>query len=153
MIRLDNPSENIQISDIEKFEKDEAINLPLEYKKFLLINNGGYPDRGCFNFSDGRDGSIVDVFYGISGNKIISLKSNMDEYKSRMPSEFIPIGEDPGGNRICLSLRSIDFGKIYFWDHELEADTDIGEIPSDENLTLISDNFSDFIESLYELNI
>lgn len=55
-------------------------------------------------------------------------------------------GMTPFGNLILLSLKNADRGKIYFWDHEMEANE--GEIPDYSNLTLIANSFEECITSL-----
>ncbi|EKS0980396.1 SMI1/KNR4 family protein, partial [Escherichia coli] len=71
-------------------------------------------------------------------------------YKDRIPSEFFPIAHDAGGNLILMGPNSDD-NKIYFWDHEIEADE--GDMPDMSNVYLISQSFSVFINSLYEVEI
>ena len=48
---------------------------------------------------------------------------------------------------IQFLVKNADRGKIYFWDHEMEADE--GETPNYSNLTLIADSFDEFIEGLH----
>ena len=153
MVEITGSETSLTDETLKKFEEKNSIKLPLEYRNFLLQVNGGYPDPDCFKFHDGSEGSSIDKIFGVCSNKKLSLQAYIDEYHDRMPKHIIPIGRDPGGNYICISTAKQDFGKVYFWDHELEADLDKGESPSYENLTLISENFSDFIDSLYEIDI
>ena len=39
-----------------------------------------------------------------------------------MPAKFLPIADDGMGNLIVLSLDSKNFGKVYFWDSNIEWD-------------------------------
>lgn len=66
----------------------------------------------------------------------------------RIPDNFLPIGDDFGGNIICISIRGNNFGKIYFWDHE--EDTYEGEYPSYENVHLVADSFDGFVNLLQD---
>ena len=43
MVVLSNISEKINNSEINAFEKQFEIELPKDYKEFLINNNGGYP--------------------------------------------------------------------------------------------------------------
>ncbi|MBI2812410.1 MAG: hypothetical protein HYX67_16515, partial [Candidatus Melainabacteria bacterium] len=41
--------------------------------------------------------------------------------------------------------------KVYFWDHEREADPDQGQTPETAgNVHLIADSFSEFLDGLFE---
>ena len=68
----------------------------------------------------------------------------------RHTNDSFPIASDDYGNSICLIVKGPNRGKIYFWDHEMEADTDQGEVADYSNMTLISDSFNEFIECLYK---
>ncbi|AHN25674.1 hypothetical protein GAPWK_1097 [Gilliamella apicola] len=47
-----------------------------------------------------------------------------------------------------MELKS-NSNRIYFWDHELEADEDEGEIPNMDNVYYINQSFTKFINDLY----
>ena len=61
----------------------------------------------------------------------------------------IPIADDPGGNAICLGMSGNERGKVYFWDHEMEADE--GDEPTFENVYLVAESFASFLKSLKDL--
>jgi hypothetical protein len=63
---------------------------------------------------------------------------------------MFPISYDSFGNLILIAIKNADRGKIYFWDHEMEADPNQGEVPDYSNLTLIADSFDEFINSLHD---
>ena len=65
-----------------------------------------------------------------------------------MPQGYLPIGCDPGGNQICLVVKGQNYGQVFFWDHEFEADD--GNEPTDDNLTFIAPDFDAFLKSLHE---
>jgi hypothetical protein len=135
---------------IHPIEKFLDVNFTKDYKDFLLNVNGGRPNKAAFKFINNNNGSIVQQFYGINengnyGNLLQQYKYN----RFRIPNNMIHIGSDCGGNQILLSIKNPDRGKVYFWDHELEADTDNGEVPSYDNLTLIANSFDEFLSKLY----
>ena len=37
---------------------------------------------------------------------------------------FLPVADAEGGNPICISTRTDDFGTVWFHDHELDFDED-----------------------------
>lgn len=135
---------------IEALEQVWGVGLPTAYKEFLIKYNGGCPLSNCFSFKNRpNEGSFVDGFFGIRKDPNNNLLMNIKLYEGRIPSNFLPIGDDPGGNLILLSVKGSDRGKIYFWDHDLEADPNLNEIPDYSNLTLIADSFDEFIKGLY----
>lgn len=123
--------------------------LPKDYRFFLLKHNGGIPKKKRFNFYDQSDGSCVSNFFGVqkSFDNLLKKAKYMDE---RVPGDTLPIGRDVYGNLICIVVKGKARGKIYFWDHEMEADPDQGEVPDYSNLTLIADSFSEFMENLQD---
>ncbi|MGL5784970.1 MAG: SMI1/KNR4 family protein, partial [Alphaproteobacteria bacterium] len=95
-----------------------------------------------------KRGSLVHFFLGIIPKKQANLLFIMNMYLERIPLNTIPIANDQNGNLVLLSVKGSDRGKIYFWDHEMEADTDHGETPDYSNLTLVADSFDEFIQNL-----
>ena len=64
-------------------------------------------------------------------------------------TDFFPIAKAPGNKFICLCIRGEHCGKVYYWDHIASVE----EVPTYDNIYLIANNFTDFINSLYELDI
>jgi hypothetical protein len=58
------------------------------------------------------------------------------------PGEVISIGDDPGGNQICIGISGKYIRNIYFWDHETEC-------TAMSDLVLLSDSFDKFFNNLY----
>jgi hypothetical protein len=57
---------------------------------------------------------------------------------------------DQAGNVIVLSVAGSAKGKVYFWDHELEAPE--GELQSSENVHPVADSFQSFLDGLQPLS-
>ncbi len=122
---------------------------PREYREFLLRNNGGIAKKKIFLFKeDLTNGSILDKLFGFTPKQYENILVYFRNYKDRVPPNTFPIGYDPGGNLVLISVKGTDRGKVYFWDHEMEADTERGEIADYSNLTLVADSFNEFINSL-----
>lgn len=135
---------------LEVLERNWEFTLPKEYRNFLLDHNGGEPNLTCFNFRHNKnDGSDVRFFLGIYPDKHNDLLYHIKVFRKRIPKNLFPIAYDSFGNLICISVMTSDRGKIYFWDHEMEANTDDGEVPDYSNLTLIADSFEEFLEGLH----
>lgn len=132
---------------IKVFENQWGFGIPRGYRKFLLEFNGGYTEKTFFKFKNSSNGSVLHGLFGIRCDTNLNLLSYKCE-SERYPANAIPIGDDVFGNRILLFVKGIDREKIYFWDHEMEADTDQGEVADYSNLTLIADSFEEFINGL-----
>jgi hypothetical protein len=129
--------------------------LPADYRAFLLTHNGGKPSLTGFRMErEGRGYSESSVawLYGIQdgGEFFNSFELHYRGLRGRMPAHIIPIGSDPGGNQICISVAGPDLGRVYFWDHEKEADPDEDEEPGYDNLYFVANSFSDFLNGLFD---
>lgn len=150
MVKIVEAGDKLSNQTIKLFESFLDINLPNSYRSFLQKNNGGSPEPNCFNFYGEDSGSSIHYFYGINADPDYDIVKDLKIYKDRIPPDCLPIAYDEGGNLICLILKGINREKIYFWDHELEKDDDE---PDYSNMTLIANNFDEFINGLYELEL
>jgi cell wall assembly regulator SMI1 len=142
---------------IIKIEKKIGCSFPVEYKNFLLTFNGGECEPCGYTFMENSvesEGEIRSFFAigGIDGD--YDLAENISDYvidEQRMPSLYFPIAEDDGGNLICISCNSSDYGNIYCWDHENECDKE-GINNYKDNMYLISLSFDEFIGKLKNID-
>lgn len=133
-------------------ERALRVTLPNDYRKLMLKSNGGILSIGDFQYKDGTGGSHISCLYHIltdDVNDILTVAKNRD---GRLPVGFVAIGPDPYGNEICIDCNpGVGYGKVYFWDHEMEADASQGNTPDTaENVHLIADSFAGFLESLHD---
>lgn len=151
-MKLKKRNENLSEKILHAIEELwEICELPQGYRKFLLECNAGTPEKGSFIFKDESDGSCVSKFFGFIKGYNSNLLLKQKYAGDRVPQNMLPIADDVYGNLILLSIKGADRGKIYFWDHEMEADAAQGEVPDYSNLTLISDSFDEFINSLHSV--
>ena len=132
-------------TDIKAFETFVGHRLPARYRSFLLKYNGGRPDLRDYRNEDGS-GASIERFFSISD----SDGNLFDEYRRSasdhiLPAHVIPIGDDGGGNWICLSLDGANAGSTYFWDHD-GADVGGGY----DHLQLLTRRFSDLLNGLID---
>jgi SMI1 / KNR4 family (SUKH-1) len=147
--------EPTSVQDIEKFETIINTKLPEDYKSFLLKYNGGRPIKeDCFKYVETINGktrvtgSGIEWFMALYGGKFNNILKEYNLLKGRIPYEMIPIANGFCGNAICLCIRGANYGKVYYWDHENENPED--DNPWYENVYLIANSFTDFINSLHE---
>ena len=133
---------NVTATEVDKFAIYHGLQLPAEYKDFLVYSNGGKPNTKMrlVELSSGMPLTSVRYFLALSAVNHFSLEWHYDSYKGRIPFGLLPIATDSGGNLICISLRREDVGAVYFWDHESED--------SQDKLLLVANSFAEFLRLL-----
>lgn len=132
---------------ITALEQGWRIRLPKDYKNFLININGGKPKKKLFTLKDQSNNSLIAGLFGISEEEDYNILTRYPSMLGdRIPTNMFPIADDQGGNFILLSVKEADRGKVYFWDHNWEAEE--GQMPDYSNLTLIADSFDEFINNL-----
>jgi hypothetical protein len=149
-LRIDESAAPITPSELEEVEKKIGIRLPDHYRRFLLARNGGIPIPGIFHFKEESgpytDSQVQCLLAIHSADDQNDFETFYERYKLneiRLPAELIPIGNDLGGNLICIADDGPNLGAVYFWDHEEEEDT-----ATFNNVHLIADSFDEFLSSL-----
>ncbi|HCT3783805.1 TPA: SMI1/KNR4 family protein [Proteus mirabilis] len=139
-------------SDISQLQSVVDFPIPIEYINFIKKYNGGKPEPDSFSIKKIDDASTIDRFLGIKKekNKSSDIMYFIKLYKKRIPSAYMPIAYDVGGNLILIELAS-DKAKVFFWDHELEADE--GEEARLDNIYYLADSINEFLSSLYLIDI
>lgn len=132
-------------------EKMLGRNIPDPYRSFLLEHNGGRPDANEFRMAGSRPGTTqpgaIKSFFGIGmPERTLNLDYALETFADRIPAWSFPMASDPGGNLILLAAEGTRKGRVYFWDHEREADD--GEPPKEDNLYLIAESFDIFLAQL-----
>lgn len=144
MTKIKKPNSKISKEQLADFEKQINANLPEDYKQFLLLNNGGQPDKTEFTAKK-YGNSILQRFFGFD---TLYSTDNFDyilnTFKGRVPNDFLPIGRDLLGNLILIGIKQKYEGKIYFWWHENEGEKKAWL----KNIFSISKSFTDFFDNL-----
>jgi ankyrin repeat protein len=130
---------------VKKFEFQIGALLPEEYRTFLLNHNGGEPKFSDFKLGEGDMTGLHNIYGIFEQDHQSDILNNYNVFKGRVKKELLPIADDPFGNQICIGIKNKYIGKIYFWDHEFE-----GSFFKSKAITLIANNFNDFLECLFE---
>jgi hypothetical protein len=140
-----NPNEFGKLSkeELSAFESTNQMELPQDYKEFLLTFNGGQPIK---NKTDTPE-TIVTYILGMhNGDFYASLYKHIDMLSTRLPFSSLPIATDPFGNLFIMSLHPENYGQIFFWDHEGEPEHQDGHYV--DNVSYVAASFGDFISKL-----
>lgn len=146
----------ITITDIKTFENNYNISFPVDFKNFLLANNGGKTSkRRRFRTNDdkkeGKITSSIILFYPISDETEANLEEKYRLYNvgNIIPRNFLPIGEDPRNNLICMSIEGNDTGSIYHCEMDYFDYLKEGRELEQKHIRLVSKSFSEFVNSLF----
>lgn len=119
LVKITKQASPVSPERIKQFEQENGFLLPDAYKNFLLRSNGGEPtpDRLIVPGWRGKS-TAVNRFFGLEEGGSYDLEASLHNVEDYVPSGFIPIAEDSGGNLLCLGTAGSQAGKVYFWDHE-----------------------------------
>lgn len=138
--------------DLDAFEASLGRRIPSPYRHFLMESNGGKPKPSEFQYQtpDGRySEGMVRGFFGVHEGEHYNLRRYVKLYRERIPPDMFPIANDPGGNLMLMGTSGPREGKIYFWNHELEADD--GSPAREDNVSFVANSIEDFLASLVDL--
>ncbi|WP_276501883.1 SMI1/KNR4 family protein [Terrimonas pollutisoli] len=137
---------SVELELISQFESANDVVLPDDYKNFLLKYNGGEPKPAI----EPTIKSDVQWIYGmVSEPYFASLFQHLDTFQGRLPSWYIPIANDSGGNLYVMSLYEENHGVIAFWSHENEAEEGQADQYFD-NMQFVAPSFTDFLNQLVD---
>lgn len=148
MAELQKLKENSGDNGVSVLEKRLGKTLPDTYLKFLMSYNGATASPSDFEsiwFDDqGREELIVaSLHYLFDGAEVVKT---LDMVQSRIPPKMVPIGQDPGGNLILLSVSSDTESDIHYW---MNAYSEYGE-PDNYRVGEIAPDFQSFLDGLFD---
>lgn len=119
------------INKVTEIENTVGVTFPTDYKKALPNINSGKPSSSSFDCSNTK-GCVIDYMIDVD-----QLKDYRDRYQKH---SLFPIATDPFGNIIGYEIAGNQLSRIIMWDHETHE------------TQFVANNFSDFINMLYELD-
>jgi len=138
-IKLKRHGKHIIKKEISKFEEYLGHSLPKDYRKFLFRYNGGVPESNEFYVPGLNNSSAVDRFLSIEG-----IIHNIKLLGNQILDNVLPIADSPCGDMLCMSIGGENYGKIYFWVHDMDIGDE--ELPSWKNMFLLADSFDEFMK-------
>lgn len=135
-------------TELQCLEQQLKVELPSEYKDFLVRYNGGRPVPSGFPV-EGHPEKIlpIQLFFGMGRSFESScLTWNYTESRGRIPEELFPIGRSDTGDWICLCVAEEKRGQVFFWGMLEEMDR-----PTWDNVYWVADKFTNFLKILQDL--
>lgn len=144
-------AERMTEQSLSDAEQELGRTIPEPYRSLLFANNGGRPQATGFQVPDGEgdnaQSASIRTFFGINmPEKTWNLEYILDTFDGRIPDWSFPIARDAGGNLILLGESGVQQKKIYYWDHDREADE--GEGAREDNVRLLASSLTDFLDKL-----
>ncbi|MFP3812687.1 SMI1/KNR4 family protein [Bacillus pumilus] len=131
---------------MNKIEEENGYHISSDYKSFINKYGECWIEDNVYTSLREKpvwfvgESVPVELFYGLEQNDY-DIREAIKTYKEQLSEQIIPIADADDGDLICLDVSEINQGKIYFWDHELRD--------RDQDLFLIADTFTEFIEGLF----
>jgi hypothetical protein len=110
--------------------------LPDTYRRFAETYGVlGFEDYVYFTLPD-ESRVIMDVFFAVCPGDDYDIRENYEMHLGRIPDGMLPVGSDPGGNLVCISIVGDRIDSVLFWNHETEK------------VIHVTDSFEGFVGSL-----
>jgi hypothetical protein len=147
-IILKKSGEAIILDDFNKIESNFEITVPKEIQEFYLKFNGGVPSKKYFFIPRYIDNLKIRFFkvFKFENDQSLTIEESYENgiKKGFLNQNLIPFANDDAGNYFCFDKE----GKIYYytidaWDDKLTNEENIKE-----NLILLTDSFSEFLNKL-----
>lgn len=130
---------------VDEYERSIKMELPKDYKDFLIKTNGGMfeDDVPLFRIDKVCEEIGVEILFGLRISEDLDLQSWFNEYQDELESHTAIIG-DTWGVGLILLIWQDNIKGIFLWDHCLALEQSTEE----ECLYKIADNFDAFFEML-----
>lgn len=113
-------------ADVRRLERELDLELPEDYRAFLLKSNGGYAPSSHCMFRLRKGTTVLNSFYSLNAiDETDDLRAAQlyPKYpENNLPKNAIAIGYDSFGSRIVLVLSGERRGEVWFLDTLNPAD-------------------------------
>lgn len=112
--------------NIREFQEKYNIQLPEEYKKFLVCYNGGITVNTTFQIN--RVSSNIVGFYGLgNADKEFHFKQfdQMGMLREYIARGVLPIAYNDFGDKIAIGINHENTGRIYFLYHDMRKNVEL----------------------------
>lgn len=136
----------VTLGGIAGVEQRLGVDLPAEFRSFLLETNGGQPTPSQFTLAAIDEEALVDFLYGVSPvREPGDLEYEFNSLKDDLPARWLPVGHDPGGNLILVSLEEGTRGAVYYGDTAMFLEAS----GPGRNVYKVAQDFGAFLNSLH----
>lgn len=120
-IRSDKRWGPVEEQTVASFEARNRIELPVDYRAFLLAHHGGVPDPSFYWVVPDDWGSSIESLYGFSENGY-RLQEYLDARDSiGVAPDMLVIGDDGCGSFLSIGILGPRRGQVFYIDHEFSV--------------------------------
>ncbi|OOF13493.1 hypothetical protein BZG79_08080 [Salinivibrio sp. MA427] len=133
--------EGVSRSYIVELERELGQKLPKDLIQHYHLYNGGRLDEKSYFDGGGLIELQIEEFLVMGENSNLSFESTIKRIKNEkklIPRDFFPFAINSGGDFYCMDTC----GKIYFCSMDMSNSFD--------NVTLISNSITEFVDGMYE---
>jgi hypothetical protein len=170
-VRFKRDEPGVDLAAIEKYEQEIEVQLPPDYRAFLLSYNGGVPNPNGFPIPGGRRGrlELIQCFFPLTADRrrLSLVPDNLGDAHDRLYGAniisvpqtrrpFLPVGwfgevtgleeeadvEECYGKRILLGIRGPRYGEV----HMITRD----HYHAGDKTRLLADTFGEFLATLQQ---
>lgn len=136
--------QNGDAKNIASLEDEFSIELPIDYRNFLIENNGADIENGFFYVKEINQTIPMGYFFGIDAKqKAADIVRINKEYGDDIAESSFLIGNDIGSGFLLLVFDGENDG-IWYYDHTYFFKGSTDEL----NTFFIAESFSDFLKIL-----
>ena len=142
MIRTTEGAPPITKHEIDEFEQSQGLTLPGGYREFLLVANGGRPERDLVKVPGSKHSPVARIhfFFGIGDpEESCDIAWNREVFSDRIPPNLLAIATTEGADKLCLAISGDERGQVFFWD---------GYEGKGPKLLKVAQSFEEFIANL-----
>jgi hypothetical protein len=103
-------------SDVDGFEQRFGVDLPRDYRAFLLEVNGGCTAKTHCEFERGTLNGLLSLNDPHGGSDLAAWNERVR--KDLKTTDLIIVGVDDGGGRILLAVSGDHAGEVWFQVHD-----------------------------------
>jgi hypothetical protein len=140
-VNLTDPGPTLTLAEIEAFEAEIEGQLPDDYKRFLLISNGGWSEPVLGFHWNGKLNTVPD-FYSLLPTDESGLRRALRNLRELKIDGFLPITSTQNQEDICLAFRD-KIGTVW-----LALPTYVNDVPVDATLVKLAGSFTEFCDRL-----
>jgi hypothetical protein len=153
MVTIQNSPRRIADAELQSIEKALKLELPADYREFMLSHNGGEPEPRWFAFpplsEDHELGGFdrIQFFYSVvlpppDDFEIRNFKATVEHFRSEceLPKKYAPIALTME-NVVVLACAGTERGRVFYWS-DIESGFEISF------LVPLADSFGAFLNSL-----
>jgi cell wall assembly regulator SMI1 len=120
-IQIEQSEKQLTLQDIADFEAAYKVNLPENYKRFIMKFNGGVTTSNDFFIHD-----LYSIKYGENTLEEVIEMLQIDE--QNIPREYLPFANNGTGLEITLYLKEDDnLGKIFVFRYDQDEPEKIAD--------------------------